>query len=905
MCFPLRVLHAFIRSFFALLGVIAALSLVPGEVRGEGADVRPLTAAERAAVEAVAGFLNGGAEAIWVRLDEEAPFRSIGHQQALEEIEARLGPPTRSRWRLSTSDPKQKETATFLVQFPSTVDDTIEFRMRERNGSWRVHSIRTLVEPRGPESVGESRPVGGEVHRRLSRDEVALSRRVAVVLVLVAMVAAIVAAALRSSREGLAIALLATSGLFFLAHAIAFLNPRVLHDLASRSDGASRLRGGFTELRALVPLRRAVSRGLPSTVRTDNLPPDAARAAKLWQAQLALAQERTRDAEGLLSEPYSGDVPMISLLRARNAAAAGDYPLATEQYEALLASGPLCDTILLEAFVANAMMSEEKGRSVLARAKEIGSREPSLHYIDAVVALAGGKTHDSIIAFRNAWLMQPLTRSELLSDAISSVYTADPITQMLVDLSSPEEPSAAVEPSGARLKLPPSATAATLGRTMRIAVRDGLLDVPGGAVHAPEGSERLTATEWKRREAAAAKERLSGIRDMNVHASLLFRDDLATAIEAFASEANWNAVLDLTAAVVRSDRVGDPEIAGYRVHALVKNGQGEAARRLALAAARSPMIARRNDWLTLMALSDEMATLRDYRSALEILSTAARLNNVPDFTHKIRQLELRRDLTMSSDLMTTHFMFRVTPDVPAAVVERVGQILEAELVRLQTVIPYQHTTPIAVNLTTWKQFSEQITGSEHIVGIYDGEITYPFAAVNKFVPETVAILTHELVHAMLARATRDRAPAWLHEGLASRLELLPLHDNVFQHRAPESLRALELIDATIDGAADLRATGEAYSTAQTLIRYLEARHGQGTMRLLIENLAKGKSTDAALRAVTGRNLTEIDRDFREWGKANSASFVDHTPWPYGAMYSLGVDPRVRQGISFSRSKENH
>src|SRR5215470_18121584 len=81
-----------------------------------GDEVRQISEGERAAVAAAADYLSRGPEAIYARLAEKSPLRRLTKQQALEEIEVRLGPPASATWELQTVVPALKdEMASFAV----------------------------------------------------------------------------------------------------------------------------------------------------------------------------------------------------------------------------------------------------------------------------------------------------------------------------------------------------------------------------------------------------------------------------------------------------------------------------------------------------------------------------------------------------------------------------------------------------------------------------------------------------------------------------------------------------------------------------------------------------------------------------------------------------------------------
>jgi hypothetical protein len=236
-----------------------------------------------------------------------------------------------------------------------------------------------------------------------------------------------------------------------------------------------------------------------------------------------------------------------------------------------------------------------------------------------------------------------------------------------------------------------------------------------------------------------------------------------------------------------------------------------------------------------------------------------------------------------------------------AIASRIGELLEAELtrVRQRLGLPAAEPRRVTVNVLYWEDFSSSITGVDHIVGLYDGEILFPFAVVNQFKPELVAIITHELTHAVVAAATGDNAPRWFQEGIAERMELVPHHENAFQGTAPQLVLPLPLLDAVMSNTADAQLAEHAYRVAQTFIRFLESRHANA-IPTLIAAFAEGKNTDEALTALTGKSLDALNKDFREWGFANNGNFMNAEPFPYRDLYSPGVDPRIKAGFKWSK-----
>lgn len=73
---------------------------------------------------------------------------------------------------------------------------------------------------------------------------------------------------------------------------------------------------------------------------------------------------------------------------------------------------------------------------------------------------------------------------------------------------------------------------------------------------------------------------------------------------------------------------------------------------------------------------------------------------------------------------------------------------------------------VVVMLYTDKQFRDITRAPEWSGGVYDGRIRVPAAGATRSPDSFKQVLTHELVHAMIANAAPRGVPAWLHEGLA-------------------------------------------------------------------------------------------------------------------------------------------
>jgi len=230
---------------------------------------------------------------------------------------------------------------------------------------------------------------------------------------------------------------------------------------------------------------------------------------------------------------------------------------------------------------------------------------------------------------------------------------------------------------------------------------------------------------------------------------------------------------------------------------------------------------------------------------------------------RVRQIQMNKRLaTKYYTTKTAHFEIHYPGDVSLGLATQLGGVLEAELKRLQEWIPVPNFKPVVVNVVWWQEFRGTYTGSDMILGFYNGKITVPFAGIPELIPPIVAILSHELAHAMIAQATNDQAPHWFQEGLAQLTEQRPFYENAFNMYDDERLLPVTLADAALRGSSDPDLITAAYVVSQTDVRYIEARYGRAGIRKLLLAFREGRTTEDALASLSGKFETEL----RAWGR---------------------------------------
>ena len=162
-------------------------------------------------------------------------------------------------------------------------------------------------------------------------------------------------------------------------------------------------------------------------------------------------------------------------------------------------------------------------------------------------------------------------------------------------------------------------------------------------------------------------------------------------------------------------------------------------------------------------------------------------------------------------------------------------------------------------------------------------------------------LAHELTHLLVTRASRDRAPLWLQEGVAKReenrwREQRPFDPNDWaEETAARALRrgrsiGIDKLGPSIAMLPTPEAASTAYAEVQSFVSYFVQEQGEAALRLLFADL-KGLQLDdpgSALRSVSGYDLEAWNR---RWQKHLLDSSHGLAPPAAPTPPPRGFDPR--------------
>jgi tetratricopeptide (TPR) repeat protein len=193
---------------------------------------------------------------------------------------------------------------------------------------------------------------------------------------------------------------------------------------------------------------------------------------------------------------------------------------------------------------------------------------------------------------------------------------------------------------------------------------------------------------------------------------------------------------------------------------------------------------------------------------------------------------------------TPHFMvlFEGPPDEPLArqVVER----LEAVYWRVGDRLGVYPPQPVSVVLYTREQFGDITRLAAWSAAAYDGRIRVPLGGALEQPEELDRVLSHELVHAVVAMLGGRTVPAWVNEGLATVVEPDGPEDEEATLAHTNVRPDLSKLHSSFVGLSP-RDAKIAYASAARAVRRLIEQHGVASLVALLRDLARGQQFVAA------------------------------------------------------------
>jgi hypothetical protein len=228
-----------------------------------------------------------------------------------------------------------------------------------------------------------------------------------------------------------------------------------------------------------------------------------------------------------------------------------------------------------------------------------------------------------------------------------------------------------------------------------------------------------------------------------------------------------------------------------------------------------------------------------------------------------------RDATAESDYtqnQSSHFILKYEGrQTPESLRRDLLSTLEShygDLVRDLGVAP---RGSIAVVLYTDQAFFDVTQSPSWAGAVNDGKLRIPVNGMSSVTSELSRVLKHELAHSFINQLSGGRCPQWLNEGIAQAMEPKSLSSR--GRRLAELFKAQQEIPFNALEGGFMRFSPMeailAYDESLAAVQFIIDTQGASDLQRILQRLAEGNSTEAALRATIhddyGQLQTEVGK----------------------------------------------
>lgn len=200
---------------------------------------------------------------------------------------------------------------------------------------------------------------------------------------------------------------------------------------------------------------------------------------------------------------------------------------------------------------------------------------------------------------------------------------------------------------------------------------------------------------------------------------------------------------------------------------------------------------------------------------------------------------------------SAHFNLKYNGAAEPALARDVLRTLESHFGAIESELNYTPPESINVILYTRDAFADITRAPGWVGALNDGRIRVPVQGLNGVDGELSRVLKHELTHSFVRQKTRGAAPTWLNEGLAQWMEGKRSNQNgavlaqIYNQGHAAQLGRLEGSWMGLSG--DQASYAYAWGLANT--EYIIESGGMGDVERILDRLASGEPTEAALKEV--------------------------------------------------------
>jgi Flp pilus assembly protein TadD len=238
----------------------------------------------------------------------------------------------------------------------------------------------------------------------------------------------------------------------------------------------------------------------------------------------------------------------------------------------------------------------------------------------------------------------------------------------------------------------------------------------------------------------------------------------------------------------------------------------------------------------------------------------------PDKNLEQQLLKAQREASAESDFsqhesshFTLHYEGKQTSE---AFRHQLVSVLESEYDDLVRALGVAPRASISVFLYTEQAFFDVTQSPSWAGAVNDGKLRIPVEGMTSVTPELARVLKHELTHSFVNQLSGGRCPQWLNEGIAQAMEPKSLASHgrmlaqLFQADREIPLNALEGSFMNFSGMQAV----VAYDESLAAVQYIDDTYGVSDLQRILQRLAEGSSTEAALRTTIHSDYGELQTE---------------------------------------------
>ncbi|MEK9629420.1 MAG: tetratricopeptide repeat protein [Nitrospinota bacterium] len=144
-------------------------------------------------------------------------------------------------------------------------------------------------------------------------------------------------------------------------------------------------------------------------------------------------------------------------------------------------------------------------------------------------------------------------------------------------------------------------------------------------------------------------------------------------------------------------------------------------------------------------------------------------------------------------------------------------------------------------------------------------------------------ISHEYVHYLLTKKSRNRLPLWMHEGIAKLLEsrwrgqtsyMTPIMQTILSGALKNDYRVpLEDMMPSLAKLKTQKDVQLAYAEVSTMMEYLVETRGIETLPKLLEDLAAGKKFEESFIGRAGSDIPGFQNKWESWAKKKELKYI--------------------------------